>query len=95
MEPADRLRALKLLADHQKGCAAAEMLAQGFGPAVIVELIEAGHARAKTERVLASGVSANVSTRPRPEASVETEVRVSNSAILRVMPVTHAARTMC
>jgi hypothetical protein len=44
--------ALRLLADHPEGCTEALMLAQGFGPGVIAELIEAGLARAKTERVL-------------------------------------------
>jgi hypothetical protein len=51
MKP-DHLRALTLLADHPEGCTEALMLAQGFGPAVIAELIEAGLARAKTERIL-------------------------------------------
>jgi hypothetical protein len=43
--------ALRLLADHPEGCTEALMLAQGFGPAMIAELIEAGLARARTERV--------------------------------------------
>jgi hypothetical protein len=44
--------ALMLIADHPEGCTEALMFAQGFGPAVIAELIEAGLTRAKTERVL-------------------------------------------
>jgi hypothetical protein len=51
MKP-DQLRALTLLADHPDGCTEELMLAQGFGPAIIAELIEDGLARAKTERVL-------------------------------------------
>jgi hypothetical protein len=49
MKSADR--ALTLLADRPEGYPETLMLAQGFGPAVIAELIEAGLARAKTERV--------------------------------------------
>jgi hypothetical protein len=51
MKP-DHLRALTLLADHPEGCTEAVMLAQGFRPAELAELIEAGLARARTERVL-------------------------------------------
>jgi hypothetical protein len=51
----DRRRALTLLADHPGGCTEALMLARGFGPEVFATLIEAGLARAKTERMVAAG----------------------------------------
>jgi hypothetical protein len=51
MKP-DHLGALTFLADHSDGCIETLMLVRGFGPAVVAKLIEAGLARAKTERVL-------------------------------------------
>jgi hypothetical protein len=55
MKPDDLRAALTLLAGYPEGRAEAVMLAQGFGPVVIAELIEAGLARAKTQRLLIDG----------------------------------------
>ena len=50
-----RRRALELLAGSRDGCTEAIMLAHGFTVAQMVELINAGPATAKAERVVAGG----------------------------------------
>jgi hypothetical protein len=50
----DRRRALELLASCRDGCTEAIMLAHGFSIDMMVELMNAGLATAKTERVLAA-----------------------------------------
>jgi hypothetical protein len=51
--PATRRRALELLAASRDGCTEAIMLAHGFTIEQMVELIRAGLATAKAERVVA------------------------------------------
>jgi hypothetical protein len=51
----DRRRTLELLAGSRDGCTEAIMLAHGFTVAQMVELINAGLATAKAERVVAGG----------------------------------------
>jgi hypothetical protein len=53
--PATRRRALELLAGSRDGCTEAIMLAHGFTIEQMVELIHAGLATAKAERVVAGG----------------------------------------
>jgi hypothetical protein len=48
-------RALRLLAGSRDGCTEAVMLAHGFTVETMVALIQAGLARATTERVVAPG----------------------------------------
>jgi len=52
---ADRRRALRLLAEIADGCTEAILLAHGFQPKLIVELVDTGLAIAAAERVLAGG----------------------------------------
>jgi hypothetical protein len=51
--PATRRRALELLAGSRDGCTEAIMLAHGFSIEMLVELINAGLATAKSERIVA------------------------------------------
>jgi hypothetical protein len=51
----DRRRALELLASCRDGCTEAIMLAHGFSIDMMVELINAGLATAKPERIVAGG----------------------------------------
>jgi len=51
----DRRRALELLAASRDGCTEAIMLAHGFSIDMMVELISAGLATAKPERIVAGG----------------------------------------
>jgi hypothetical protein len=53
--PATRRRALELLAASRDGCTEAIMLAHGFTVEMLVELVRAGLATAKAERVVAGG----------------------------------------
>jgi len=53
--PATRRRALELLAGSRDGCTEAIMLAHGFTIEQMVELVRAGLATAKAERVVAGG----------------------------------------
>jgi hypothetical protein len=53
--PATRRRALELFAASLDGCTEAIMLAHGFTVEQMVELIHAGLATAKAERVVAGG----------------------------------------
>ena len=53
--PATRRRALELLAASRDGCTEAIMLAHGFSIDLMVELVRAGLATAKAERVVAAG----------------------------------------
>jgi hypothetical protein len=52
--PATRRRALELLAGSRDGCTEAIMLAHGFSIEQMVELVNAGLATAKAERMVAS-----------------------------------------
>ena len=56
----DRRRALELLAGSADGCTEALMLAHGLRIALLVELINAGLASARTDRVVAGGRTLNV-----------------------------------
>jgi hypothetical protein len=56
----DRRRALELLASCRDGCAEAIMLAHGFTVEQMVELVRAGLATAKAERVVAGGRTIDV-----------------------------------
>ena len=56
----DRRRALELLAASPDGATEAMMVARGFTVAQIVELVRAGLASAKAERVVAGGKSIEV-----------------------------------
>jgi hypothetical protein len=51
--PATRRRALELLATSRDGCTEAIMLAHGFTVEQMVEIVRAGLATAKAERVVA------------------------------------------
>ena len=51
----DGRRALELLAASADGCTEAVMLAHGFSIDIVVELINAGLATAKPERILVGG----------------------------------------
>jgi len=51
----NRRRALELLASSREGCTEAIMLAHGFSIDMMVELINAGLATAKPERIVAGG----------------------------------------
>jgi hypothetical protein len=51
----DRRRALELLAASADGCPEAVMLAHGFSIDMLVELINAGLATARPERILVGG----------------------------------------
>jgi hypothetical protein len=51
----DRRRALELLAATRDGCTEAIMLAHGFTPEMMVEMIRDGLATASVERVVAGG----------------------------------------
>jgi hypothetical protein len=53
--PASRRRALELLAVSPDGCTEAIMVAHGFTVQQMVDLVRAGLAIAKTERVVAGG----------------------------------------
>jgi hypothetical protein len=53
--PATRHRALELLAGSRDGCTEAIMIAHGFTVAQVVEIVRAGLATAKAERVVAAG----------------------------------------
>jgi hypothetical protein len=53
--PATRRRALKLLAGSRHGATEAILLARGFSIQQIVDLVRAGLATAKAERVVAAG----------------------------------------
>jgi hypothetical protein len=53
--PATRRRALELLASCPDGCTEAIMLAHGFSVEQMVDLVRAGLATAKAERVVAAG----------------------------------------
>ena len=53
--PATRRRALELLAASREGCTEAIMIAHGFTVPQMVDLVRAGLATAKTERVVAGG----------------------------------------
>jgi hypothetical protein len=53
--PATRRRALELLASCPDGCTEAIMLAHGFTVEQMVELVRAGLATTKAERVVAGG----------------------------------------
>jgi hypothetical protein len=53
--PATRRRALELLAASRDGCTEAIMLAHGFTAEMLVDLVRAGLATAKAERVVAAG----------------------------------------
>lgn len=57
---ADRRRALELLASCRDGCTEAIMLAHGFGIQHVVELVRAGLATARAERVVAGGRTIDV-----------------------------------
>ena len=59
--PAIRRRALELLASCGDGCTEAIMLAHGFSVEQMVDLVRAGLATAKAERVVAGGRSMQVS----------------------------------
>ena len=52
---AERRRALELLAASRDGCTEAVMIAHGFTVQQMVDLVRAGLATAKTERVVAGG----------------------------------------
>jgi hypothetical protein len=56
----DRHRALELLAASPDGCTEAIMLAHGFTVELMVELINAGFATAKAERMVAGRKSIEV-----------------------------------
>jgi hypothetical protein len=58
--PATRRRALELLASCPDGCTEAIMLAHGFSVEQMVDLVRAGLATAKAERVVAAGRTAVV-----------------------------------
>jgi hypothetical protein len=51
----DRRRALELLATSPNGCTEAVMLAHGFTVDFLAEIVRAGLATAKVERVVAGG----------------------------------------
>jgi hypothetical protein len=51
----DRRRALELLAASRDGCTEAIMIAHGFTVAQMVELVRAGLASARAERMVAGG----------------------------------------
>jgi hypothetical protein len=57
-----RRRVLELLAASRDGCTEAIMLAHGFTIDLLVELVRAGLATAKAERVLAAGRAVEVAT---------------------------------
>ena len=57
---AERRRALELLAASPDGCTEAIMLAHGFTTDFLVDLIRAGMATSRTERVVAGGRSMEV-----------------------------------
>jgi hypothetical protein len=50
----DHRRALNLLANSSRGCLDSLLLAHGFSPDVIAELIDTGHATAMREQTLRS-----------------------------------------
>jgi hypothetical protein len=52
---AEHHRALRLLAETADGCTEAILLAHGFQPRLIVELVDTGLAIATAERLLAGG----------------------------------------
>jgi hypothetical protein len=56
----DRRRALEVLASCRDGCTEALMLAHGFTVALMVELIRAGLATAKPERVVGGGETVEI-----------------------------------
>jgi hypothetical protein len=56
----DRRRALELLAGNPDGCTEALMLAPGFTTRQMVELVRAGLASAKAERVVAGGTAMEI-----------------------------------
>jgi hypothetical protein len=56
----DRRRALELLAGAPEGVTEALMLVRGFTTAQMVELVRAGLATAKAERVVAGGLKLEV-----------------------------------
>jgi hypothetical protein len=58
--PATRRRALELLAASRDGATQAIMLAHGFSVEQMVDLVRAGLATAKAERVVAAGLTAVV-----------------------------------
>jgi hypothetical protein len=58
--PATRRRALELLAGSRDGATEAIMLAHGFSVEQMVDLVRAGLATAKAERVVAAGRTAVV-----------------------------------
>jgi hypothetical protein len=58
--PATRRRALELLAASRDGATQAIMLAHGFSVEQMVDLVRAGLATAKAERVVAAGRTAVV-----------------------------------
>jgi hypothetical protein len=53
--PATRRRALELLASCRDGCTEAIMLAHGFTVEILADMVRAGLATAKAERVVAGG----------------------------------------
>ena len=59
---ADRRRALELLAASRDGPTGAVMLAHGFTVPLMVELVRAGLATAKAERMTAGGRTIKVAT---------------------------------
>jgi hypothetical protein len=58
--PASRSRALELLAASRDGCTEAIMVAHGFAVDMLADLISAGLATARIERVMAGGRSIDV-----------------------------------
>jgi hypothetical protein len=51
----DRRRALELLAESRRGCGKAILRAHGFSTDMLVELVKAGLATTKRERMVAGG----------------------------------------
>ena len=56
----DRRRALELLAGSREGCSKAMMRAHGFSIDMLVELVKAGLATTKRERMVADGRQTDV-----------------------------------
>jgi hypothetical protein len=73
----DRRRALELLAESQKGCTKAMMRAHGFSIDMLVELVKAGLATTKRERMIAGGRQIDVARVRITEAGRQALARMS------------------
>jgi len=59
---ADHLRALRILAGSPNGCAEVLLSARGVSTKTMVELVKAGYATMRTDRVRARGKAIEVTT---------------------------------